>query len=85
MSRAWSETALSRGVVQAGSDARNAFDVEHDCALTTGAKTSAEAKNAIESAAGDRQEDALLLRANSRRRSPVENGDVSLPLDASTE
>lgn len=85
MSRAWSETLLSSGAFQVARDASRPLEVEQDCAFAAGGNISDAIDSAIVIETRDAGRSARLLRTGSRRRSPVENGDVSLPLDASTE
>ena len=88
MSRTWSETRRSSGAFQMGCVARSALDDEHDWAR---AGAAANASAATTSAIVGRPHNRLPvmrrlgLGVNPRRRCPVKNRDVSLPLDAGTE
>ena len=72
-------------VFQAGSDASKSVDTVHDCACSAGVSKSADRQSASGHEARARRKTIRLLLAASGRRSTVENGDVSLPLDAGTE
>jgi len=71
MSRACSDTRRSRGELHVGRDDREVLDEEHDCAGIAGAVISSAATN-------------TMLRAGCRS-CPIENRDVPLSLDSSTE
>jgi len=84
ISRAWSETVRSRGASQLGSDASNE-ELEQDCALAAAVMISDARNSAIVSDPRAGTRSGRFLRTSSSSLSPVENGDVSLPLDAGTE
>ena len=83
ISRAWSETVRSRGASQLG-DVSNE-ELEQDCALPAAVRISDARNSAIVRHARAGTSSGRFLRTSSSSLSPVENGDVSLPLDAGTE